>query len=122
MVVIHLLGASANAQAPQPNVTPYNWLSVQLQMQPGQSYLGFMLSTVNPALNTFDSVIRQDRLTTSQRIRQLQVDLITQKAGVAIRIDSNNYFFNVGYNNGTGGSGMTPRAAAAMELVPPMAI
>jgi hypothetical protein len=103
-VVMHLIGVSTNAQAPHPNVTPFTGLSIQLQMQPGQSYLGFMLNTVNPALNTFDSVIRQDPAYIATNYKQLQRDLIAKKAGVAIRIDSNNYFFNVGYNNGTGGS------------------
>ena len=104
IVVIHLIGASTNAQAPHPDVTPFTGLSIQLQMQPGQSYLGFMLNTVNPALNTFDNVIRQDPAYIAKNYKQLQLDLIAKKAGVAIRIDSNNYFFNVGYNNGTGGA------------------
>ena len=104
ILVSHLICASANAQAPLPDVTPFTGLSVQLQMQPGQSYLGFMLNTVNPALNTFDKVIRQDPAYVAKNYKQLQLDLIAKKAGVAIRIDSNNYFFNIGYNNGTGGA------------------
>lgn len=101
-VGIHLGSISMRAQAPP--VTPFTGLSIQLQMQPGQTYLGFMLNKVNPALNTFDSVIRQDPAYIDKRYQQLQQDLIQKHAGVAIRIDSNNYFFNVGYNNGTGGA------------------
>src|ERR1035437_1526611 len=103
IAVIYSIRAT-NAQAPHPDVTPFTGLSTQLQVQPGQSYLGFMLNTVNPALNTFDNVIRHDPAYIAKNYKQLQLDLIAKKAGVAIRIDSNNYFFNVGYNNGTGGA------------------
>jgi hypothetical protein len=106
-VAIHLGSFSMNAQAPQAPqqaVTPFTGLSIQLQMQPGQTYLAFMMSKVKPALDTFDSVIRQDPAYAAKHYQQLQQDLIQKHAGVAIRIDSNNYFFNVGYNNGTGGA------------------
>ena len=95
--------ASAQAQAPQSTVTPFDGLSIQLQMQPGQSYLAFMLQSVNPGLDSFDKVIRQDPAYIAKNYKKLQSDLIAQKAGVAIRIDANNYIFNVGYNDGSGG-------------------
>src|ERR1700685_271359 len=91
ILVSHLICISANAQEPNPDVTPCTVMSYQLQMNPGHSYLRFMLNTVNPALNTFDNVIRQDPAYIAKNYKQLQLDLIAKQAGVAIRLASNTY-------------------------------
>jgi hypothetical protein len=60
-----------------------------------------MKTQVKPALDSYETVIQSDPATTSKNYSQLQADLVAKGAGVAIRIDSQNYIFNVGYLNGS---------------------
>lgn len=87
--------------ASQPIVTAYGELQKKLVLQSGQTYLAFMQKQVKPALDSFEEVILNDPAMQAKNYRQLQKNLIAQGAGVAIRIDSQNYIFNIGYLDGS---------------------
>jgi hypothetical protein len=87
--------------ATHTEVTGYDELKTKLVMQPGQTYLSFMKKSVKPGLDSYDSVIRNDTAYKNHQYSALQTSLIKKGAGVAIRIDKNNYIFNVGYNDGS---------------------
>lgn len=87
--------------ARQSAVTPFEDLSTQLTLKAGQTYLGFMKKKVKPALDAFEATIQNDPAMQAGNWSLLQKNLIAQGAGVAIRIDDNNYIFNVGYLDGS---------------------
>ena len=87
--------------ADHSTVTRFEELSSRLTLTPGQTYLGFMKKKVKPALDSFQEVIQNDSAYKSGNYRQLQAHLIEKGAGVAIRIDSHNYIFNIGYLDGS---------------------
>ncbi|MGZ3688366.1 MAG: hypothetical protein ACXVBW_08710 [Bdellovibrionota bacterium] len=85
----------------QDSVTPYDDLQSREVLTPGQTYLTFMEKNVKPSLDAFQEVITGSHAFKSKRWGELQGELIAQGAGVAIRIDSQNYLFNVGYLDGS---------------------
>lgn len=94
--------ATLNSQAAvQKDTTSYDTFRTQLQLKPGQTYLSMMINEVKPALDGFKNDIDEEAQNFPKQYRKWQTDLISQGAGVAIRIDSKNYFFNVGYGDGS---------------------
>jgi hypothetical protein len=89
--------------------TPYADLTSRLEIKPGQTYLSFMKTQVKPALDAFDPILRAEAKAKPNQYSDWQTDLINgnpdtqvpKGTGVAVRIDEKNYFFNVGYNNGS---------------------
>jgi hypothetical protein len=88
----------------QKDTVPYNHFRAQISMQAGQPYLTMMISQVKPGLDAFKGDIDQEASQFPNQYRKWQTDLVAAGAGVAIRIDEHNYFFNVGYGDGSNGS------------------
>jgi len=96
---------SLTAQAAvQSNTTPFKQFHSQLTLKPGQTYLSMMVNEVKPALDAFKKDIDDESSQFPNQYKKWQTDLIDNGSGVAIRIDSKNYFFNVGYADGSGGA------------------
>src|SRR5271170_2684084 len=85
----------------QPGVTPFNAIRTRLELTSGQTYLAFMRAQVKPGLDAYKGVIEADPANQARNYRQLQVNLVAEGAGVAIRIDEQNYIFNIGYLDGS---------------------
>src|SRR5262245_27157328 len=84
----------------QNEVTPYRALKSRFEMRKGVTLLDFVSNTLRPAIAEYDSMIRDSDEYKNKNYGGLQKMLIREGAGVAVRIDEGNYFFNVGYNNG----------------------
>lgn len=88
--------------ATHSDTTPYSaFRKAQLQMKSGESYLDFMQEKVQPAIKLFQDAIKTEEAKNPKQYSKWQTDLIAQGAGVAIRINAKNYFFNVGYGDGS---------------------
>ncbi len=87
--------------ASQDVTTPYEDIKTQLALEPGQTYLSFMQKEVKPGLDAYQKTIEKDPASRAHNYRQLQLNLIEKGAGVALRIDANNYIFNIGYLDGS---------------------
>ncbi|MGZ3659269.1 MAG: hypothetical protein ACXVCK_04190 [Bdellovibrionota bacterium] len=94
----------ASQAAVQKDTTPFKQLRSQLELRAGQTYLSFMVNQVKPALDSYKDEIADEAEKNPKQFKKWQADLIEAGAGVAIRIDDKNYFFNVGYGSGSNGA------------------
>ena len=114
MLLVASVSATAMA-AVHSDTTAFNTFKSKLEMHSGQTYLGFMKKDVKPAIDDKDlqGALQAEEKAKKNQYSAWQTDLIEKGEGVAIRIDSKNYFFNVGYGDGSNAR-RTSRAAAAM--------
>ena len=99
-----------NIAAQHSDTTPYDSLKTKLQISSGQTYLSFMQHKVKPGLDAFEDAIKGEEQKFPNQYSKWQTDLIAEGDGVAVRIDSKNYFFNVGYLNGSAAERTTLKA------------
>lgn len=85
----------------QGTTVPFESLKAKIEMQPGKTYVAFMRTEVKPALDKFSETTRGRDEFKQGHWTDLQVSLIKMRLGVGIRIDPNNYIFNVGYLDGS---------------------
>jgi hypothetical protein len=95
------LSSTLALAATHSDVTAYEDLKSRFELQSGQTYLAFVKNQIKPALDSYEQKIQNDPASKSKNYSKLQTDLIAQGAGVAIRIDSQNYIFNIGYLDGS---------------------
>ncbi len=120
-VLVTLLGLSCStthdeigdrepaAVSPPVSPTPFEQFNSKLVMAPGQTFLTFMQGKVFPEIQKYDHVIDQVQADAEKthKFDDIQPTLINAGNGVAIRIDANNYFFNVGYGDGANKNDIT---------------
>src|SRR5438034_850802 len=87
--------------ASQATTIPFNHFKGQFEMKSGQTYLSFMMKTIKPALDGFKEEIDNQAKQHPNQYSLWQTNLIAGKHGVAIRINKDNYIFNVGYLDGS---------------------
>jgi len=87
--------------AVQDSAIPFDSFKSKLEMRSGQTYVTFMRSEVKPNFDKFSDTARNHKEAKAGHWSDLQEALIKMRAGVAIRIDPNNYIFNVGYLDGS---------------------
>jgi hypothetical protein len=94
-------GESRQVSARQSATTPYKQFQSKLEMAPGATYLGFLTDDVKPALDNFLKDLDREEKSKPGKFRDWQSDWIDEGVGAAIRINKKNYFFNVGYRDGS---------------------
>src|SRR5580658_615166 len=89
--------------AEHTDVAQFKDFQIKLDMKQYEGYTlsGFVREVVKPKLDSLQPQIDKEAKEFPGKFGKWQTDLIKDGAGVAIRLDDANYFFNVGYADGS---------------------
>lgn len=84
----------------QAETTPYDHLKTRLTMKAGPTFLGFMQDVMKPAMDKYMPRLDEVEAKYPKQYSKWQEIWLDAGDGVAVRIDDNNYYFNIGYRDG----------------------
>jgi len=85
--------------AEQKFTVPFENLDIGLTLKPGKTFLAFMQEELKPSIDSQYAEIKRVQSRFPKQYSTWQKELIKTGTGVAVRIDENNYFFNVAYTD-----------------------
>ncbi|MBS1984930.1 MAG: hypothetical protein JST16_12245 [Bdellovibrionales bacterium] len=83
----------------QSSVVPFENLNARKVLTPGKTFLAFMRDELKPAMDAQYQANKEVQAKYPSQYSKWQSVLIQSGTGVAVRIDNNNYYFNVGYTD-----------------------
>jgi hypothetical protein len=94
------VGATRHISRSQSETTPFEHIKKKFTMHKGPTYLGFIQDEVFPAQKSFIDVYDEEEKQFPKKFLKWQTDWLASGDGTAVRIDDDNYFFNLGYRDG----------------------